>query len=207
MKDWKDTTTIEVSTPDGKTTGPIPAKEFSRRVKEELKKMAAKKDDPYADKPEYWRDNALDKLGEEIRMKHHEHLHDAEIIFLMTKKASVKGGLISYGKTKLANGLTRYFARADFVIVITAMLWDKATPQAHRAMVDHELCHCSYEEDGEGNRTWTIQHHDVEEFTDTIDRHGLWHDSLKTFGQAVGRQLELGLNDKAGAKKATAGTI
>lgn len=165
--------------------------------------MAAGKEDPYAEKPEYWRDSVLDKLSEEIRMKHHEHLHNAEIVFLLTKKASVKGGRISYGKTRLANGLTKYFARADFVIVITAMLWDKATPEKRRVMVDHELCHCSYEEDEKGNRTWAIRHHDVEEFTAIVDRHGLWQEQLRDFGLAVGRQLELGLTPKGETKKAS----
>lgn len=202
MKDWKDDTTIEISTPGGKSTGPIPAKEFIGRIKEGLKNMAA---DPksYDDRPDYWRDASLDKLAEELRMKHHEHLHDSQIVFLMTKKAPVKGGMMSYGKTKCPSGMLKHFARADFVIVITAQLWDKADREKRMAMVDHELCHCSFEEDEDGSRTWTIRHHDVEEFTGIIDRHGLWQEPLLEFGAAVGRQLELGLNDKAGAKKAS----
>ena len=209
MKNWKDDTTIEISTPAGGTTGPIPAKEFSQRVKEGLNNMAASNPmnstnpkDKYSDKPEYWRDTSLDKLAEEIRMKHHDHLHDAEILFLLTKKASPKGGRVSYGKTKLMNGLVKYLARADFIIIIMAPIWDQADLKKRRAMVDHELCHCSYDEDVEGNRTWTIRHHDVEEFTKVIDRHGLWQEQLQDFGQAVGRQLELGLNDKGEAKRA-----
>lgn len=156
----------------------------------------------HADKPDYWRDTALDKLAEELRLKHHEHLRDTEISYLMTKKVKPKNGMMSYGKTKCPNGLLKHFARTDFIITMTAELWDEADLSKRRAMVDHELCHCAFEEDEEGNRTPIIRHHDIEEFTKIIDRHGLWHDDLKTFGQAVGRQLELGLNDKAEAKEA-----
>ena len=210
MKNWKDDTTIEISTPDGKTTGPIPAKEFSRRVKEGLKKMAASNPtnstnpkDKYSDKPDYWRDSALDKLAEEVRMKHHEHLHDAEISYLMTKKPMNRGGKAIAGKAKLSKGLIGFYSKADFIIIIDAAYWDNFDVPQRRALVDHELKHCSYEDHEEGNRTWIIRGHDIEEFTDIVDRHGLWHDDLKTFDQAVGRQLELGLNEKAGDKKAS----
>ncbi len=201
MKDWKDTTTIEISTPDGKTTGPIPAKEFNRRVEEGLKKMAAAKEDRYADSPDYWRDSALDHLAEEVRMKWHEHLHEAEISFLMTKKPMSRGGRAIAGKAKLSKGLLSFYSKADFVIIVSAEFWDKADVPKRRALLDHELKHCTYEEDEKsGEKIWMLRGHDIEEFTDVVDRHGLWHDGLKTFGHAVGRQLELGLNGRAGEK-------
>ena len=205
MKSWKDDTTIEISTPDGQTTGPIPAKEFNRRVKEGLKKMAAAKENKYDDKPEFWRDTNLDHLAEEIRVKHHEHLHDAEISYLMTKKPMNRGGKLILGKAKLSKGLLGFYSRADFIIIIQAEAWDKADLPTRQALVDHELCHCTYEPEEDGSKTWALRGHDVEEFTDIIDRHGLWHDDLKLFGRAVGRQLELGLNGRSGEKKASDG--
>ena len=202
MKSWKDNTTIEISTPDGRTTEPIPAKEFNRRVKEGLKKMAVAKENKYDDKPEFWRDTNLDHLAEEIRIKHHEHLHDAEISYLMTKKPMSRGGKVIAGKAKLSKGLLGFYSRADFIIIIQAEAWDEADVPKRQALVDHELCHCTYEPEEDGSKTWALREHDVEEFTKIIDRHGLWKEDLQSFGQAVGRQLELGLNIKSEAKSA-----
>lgn len=195
MKDWKDETTIELSTPDGETTGPFPAREFSQRVKEGLKAMAGKA--TYDDKPDYWRDSTLDHLAEEVRQKWHEHLHDAVMSYLLTKKPMNRGGKAIAGKAKLSKGLIYFYSKSDFIIIVSAEFWDRADVSQRRALLDHELKHCAFEEDEKsGEVTWLLRGHDIEEFTDVVDRHGLWHDGLKTFGQAVGRQLELGLEPK-----------
>ena len=164
--------------------------------------MAAAKENKYDDKPEFWRDTNLDHLAEEIRIKHHEHLHDAEISYLMTKKPMSRGGKVIAGKAKLSKGLLGFYSRADFIIIIQAEAWDKADLPTRQALVDHELCHCTYEPEEDGSKTWALREHDVEEFTKIIDRHGLWKEDLQSFGQAVGRQLELGLNIKSEAKSA-----
>lgn len=152
--------------------------------------------------PDYWRDPELDRIGKELRLKHHEHLHDADLSFVMTKKPMTRGGQAIFGKAQLANGLLGFYSKADFVITISAEAWDKADVAKRRAMVDHELCHCTCNPEEDGSQTWTLGGHDIEEFTKIVDRHGLWKEDLQVFGQAVGRQLELGLTPKGEAKKA-----
>lgn len=218
-----DDTTIEISSPGHGTSGPISSKEFNRRVKqfslrlkEGIKKMAAnsklqtQNSKLYDDKPDYWRDTSLDKIAEELRNRYHEHLHDAEISYLMTKKPMSRGGKIIDGKAKRLSGLLAFYSHADFIIIIQGAAWDEADVKKRRALVDHELKHCASEEDEKtGETAWVMRRHDIEEFTDIIDRHGLWHDGLKIFGQAVMRQLELPLtaNEKAKEKTSAAGAL
>lgn len=205
MTNWRDMTTIEISTPDGQTTGPIPAKQFSERVKGGLRTMAKSEKrmskiggrienpEDSDSKPEYWADSELEEIATELIRKHHNHLLEAEISYRITSKPMSRAGKAIAGKAKKASGLLKHYARVDFIIVVADWAWDGESREKHMALVDHELCHCSVEHDKAGNRSWILVGHDVEEFTKIIDRHGLWHEGLKPFGQAVVRQLELPL--------------
>lgn len=202
MKGWKDTTTIEISTPEGGTTGPIPAKEFSKRVKGFMKTMVKINTDDST--PEYWRDSELEEIGKSLIQKHHNHLLEAEISYLVTSRAMSRAGKRVAGKARKTSGVLKYYARADFEIVVSGAIWGEMLQAEREALVDHELSHCSVEHDDDGNRNWVFRGHDIEEFIAVVDRHGLWHEDLKTFGEAVARQLELPLpihlNEKAKKK-------
>lgn len=201
MKDWKDTMTIEISTPEGGTSGPMPVKEFSRRTKQGLKAMAKINDDST---PEYWPDSQLEEIAAGLIQKHHNHLIEAQISYRVTSKTMSRAGKAIAGKAKKASGLLQHFAGADFVIVVSDAFWVDMDRRRRTALVDHELCHCSIDHDDDGNRSWVLAGHDTEEFTAVIDRHGLWHDGLKPFAEAVARQLELPLKaDEKPKKKAT----
>lgn len=69
--------------------------------------------------------------------------------------------------------------QAFFVITIWYGVWKTMTPEQRMALVDHELCHCTFKEDKEGNITAAMRGHDVEEFTEIVGRWGLWDDGLK----------------------------
>lgn len=76
-------------------------------------------------------------------------------------------------------------------------------PEEQRAaLVDHELCHFTREEWEEPDPkvqskwvtvygaatdpdSWGIREHDVEEFSEIIERHGLWDIGIETFAEAV----------------------
>src|SRR3990167_3357682 len=144
MKNWKDTTTIEISTPDGRTTGPIPAKQFSERVKEGLKKMAKGKpktidrgQDARKVTPEYWRDPQLEEIAADLIKKHHNHLFDAEISYRVTSKPMSRAGKAIAGKARKASGLLKHFADADFIVIVSDIFWNKMDPPARRPVVHH----------------------------------------------------------------------
>jgi hypothetical protein len=81
----------------------------------------------------------------------------------------------------------------DFLIVVARDVWDNASsvnPEAHRALVHHELLHVGvrYDEDGgtkvdeASSRLKTYcRNHDVEEFEAVLSTYGAWHGELRRF--------------------------
>jgi hypothetical protein len=70
-----------------------------------------------------------------------------------------------------------------------------------RALLDHELCRCTVEEDDDGNVMHWIVGHDIEEFNAIIERHGDWLGEVKklTKAQALHVQLSLDLVEGTGS--------
>lgn len=152
---------------------------------------------------DYWPEPELDRIGAELVGKYHNHLLEAEISYLVTSKTMSRAGKAIAGKARKASGLIKYYARSDFIIVVADTFWQAVGRPERLALVDHELSHCSVDHDEDGNRSWVLVGHDIEEFTAVVDRHGLWHDALKKFGRSAAKQLELDLakpNQKSEAK-------
>lgn len=57
------------------------------------------------------------------------------------------------------------------------------------ALIDHELCHCEVDDDG----NLYARPHSIEEFTEIIERHGLWKGDVKEFARAAKTAKELPL--------------
>lgn len=75
----------------------------------------------------------------------------------------------------------------DFLVLIDRNIWGGYDAEERLALMDHELSHCWYEteEDGEtqkfakdGSPKWAIRGHDVEEFCGVVARRGLWNPAL-----------------------------
>lgn len=162
-------------------------------------------------KPEQWpAGDDVRQLAEEIIGESHPHLADAEILYLMRYPSWKAKGKTVGGVTCLATpqhkALTGNKGLA-FIITINSEEWDRLPAPQQRALLDHELCHCEYDstkDEEEGDSPWKLVGHDVEEFGDVIERHGLWHDDLRLFADEVGRQLELGLGAAPPRKRAGA---
>lgn len=60
------------------------------------------------------------------------------------------------------------------------------------ALIDHELCHCDYDDVEE---VAGIRGHDVEEFREIIERYGLWRQDLVEIAPAFQRAVQMGLPD------------
>lgn len=139
------------------------------------------------------------EVGRELIEQYHRHLEDATIQYLFTSAKRTKAGRVVLGTAARANPILKYFSSdkygigADFVLLFSLDEWFALNEAQRAALVDHELCHCSGEyDDNREQWTWSIRGHDVEEFAEVIERHGLWRRDLEQMASAID-QLRLPL--------------
>jgi hypothetical protein len=136
------------------------------------------------------RSQEVKAIAEELIASHHDHLSKARIAYLFADRGSKKLGKVLVGKATKASDLIAHFGQVDFIIVINRETWTALTIRQRDALVDHELCHCRMTITKTGEIRWWIRSHDVEEFSEIIERHGLWFPDLEKF-VAASRQVEL----------------
>lgn len=133
---------------------------------------------------------------DQLIASHHEHLVDSEadIALIWWLKPSYAAGKLKLGMAAKATdvqnaliGLTsKKSSGYQFVIFLSASAWEKFTPDQREALMDHELCHCFAEleeqnERGNGGWKFKLRKHDLEEFGEVVQRHGLWIKDLQDF--------------------------
>jgi hypothetical protein len=135
-------------------------------------------------------DEDVREMANDVIAHHHPHLADANFVFLMRSPTAKSKGKAVLGTAKKATPEHKalYLGEVDFIVTLAGAEWKDMTNRARRALLDHELCHCV----GDSMKGWSMRGHDVEEFSEIIERHGLWHDELKELGETM-RQLELDL--------------
>lgn len=144
-------------------------------------------------------------IAEEVIDDHHPHLANAPIRYVFRDTASVSRGRVVLGRARKVSGLNAYLVglvgreRVDppadfFVLEIAADEWQRLDIKQRVALVDHELCHLWVEEPADPleHRKLRIVGHDVEEFTEVIQRHGLWRPSVKAFADAAQMTIDIG---------------
>lgn len=104
-------------------------------------------------------------------------------------------GRVTIGKCRKASDLDRELMEFDFIILLSKSFWLDldVTDEQRRALLDHELMHaavkCSEngepEEDAKGRIVYRIRKHDIEEFADTVKRHGIYRGDLDNFAAAL----------------------
>lgn len=138
------------------------------------------------------------EIAEKIIDKHHPHLKDAK-------------GVIGYyfrdgnsdwaGKAKKCTAFERHVTDYMLFVFINKDAWRVFTPDQRQALVDHELCHFKRKservwneekkvwedkyEPANASDSWQMREHDVEEFSEIIQRHGLWETGIERFAVAV----------------------
>jgi hypothetical protein len=134
-------------------------------------------------------------LAELVR-DHHEDLRPARfaIAWNLTWQPDADGRT-KIGMAKRASDLDRELAAFDFVILLRRAFWkdDRVTDEQRRALLDHELCHCARATtkggdpavDERGRPVWRIRKHDIEEFSEVVDRHGMWSRDLENLAAAL----------------------
>ncbi|MGV3617947.1 MAG: putative metallopeptidase [Fimbriimonas sp.] len=70
-----------------------------------------------------------------------------------------------------------------FLVTVALDVWETLEPSQRKALVDHELKH--FVESDDDPPMPSLQGHDLEEFVDIVDRHGLWEPSMRPFAAAI----------------------
>lgn len=148
---------------------------------------------------EWVRHYVLEKDVEELVEKIHPHLRAAKIVVLQKPKAGKRHGRVLITQTKRASEATAALLKDEigplhYVIEIGKDAWDTLSQERKKVVLDHALCYCAGQDPDKG--TWKLRGPDVEEFTQIIERHGLWTGELEIFSKEAAKQLEL-LDGKA----------
>lgn len=144
---------------------------------------------------------AVERIATTLIGKYHAHLSDVEIRYCFRDKAAKSKGQTVWGKARKVSGLNAYLAHdqaedgADagdddfFVIEIAEDVWVVLNDKQRTALVDHELAHCSIDYDDENDTIkLVLRAHDLEEFREVVERHGLWRPEISEFVNAVQQQ-------------------
>ena len=94
------------------------------------------------------------------------------------------------GKCSKATGKWRYLVDKDFVIEVFSGFWEPATQNQKEALLLHELCHIISEENDEGEITWKIKKHDLEEFNFVVEKYKDWRPELSEFKKCLNGKEE-----------------
>lgn len=141
-------------------------------------------------------DHSAYELMREVREENHDETAPARIALAWHKglKADVDGHVV-LGKCMKASDLQRELVNWDFVIILNQITWNypEFDKEKKMALIDHELCHAArvYDKDGEpkidskGRPVWRVRKHDIEEFQEIVDRHGIWKRDLQRFADAL----------------------
>lgn len=141
-----------------------------------------------------WRAVDAEQIAtEELIPAYHPDLIDARVLFLMTTKERKSAGKLVWAKTTKLSGANKFLSSGkdedidegyDFMVLISSDVWDRLTTKQRRALIDHELSHCTGTETDDGFK-WGYRGHDLEEFRDVVQRNGPWNDEIKDFVETL----------------------
>ena len=125
---------------------------------------------------------------EDLIPTHHAHLAEANIAYLFVEELPKTHGKTCLAKVKKAGALERYLGQVDYVLIVHYEEWRCMGEDRKRAVVDHELCHCTMSPDEHGRPRYGLRTHDLEEFAEIVERHGLWRADVKDFAEVIQQQ-------------------
>lgn len=125
-------------------------------------------------------------VARDIIEAHHRHLVEAKMLYLFRFGTWKVNRKIRGGSAEKCSGKIKFLTGADFIITINGECWPHMDTKTQCALVDHELCHCGKgDNDADGNPTWYIEPHTVEDFAAVIRRHGLWGEDIMKIAKAM----------------------
>lgn len=138
-------------------------------------------------------------LMDELIREHHPDLRAARFVLAwnLTWQPDADGRVV-IGQVKRSSDLDRELIDFDFVILLRRAFWrdERISDEQRAACMDHQLCHCQRATtkggdpavDERGRPVWRLRKHDVEEFADVIERHGMHSHDLEQVAAALRKQ-------------------
>lgn len=136
-------------------------------------------------------DEEAQNLADEVLRAHHGDLiglADCKVVFRFIVNEDAKGrlkypkpnkhGVVVLGRAKCYSAADRSAGCPDFLVTLLYNFWEQATYEQRRALVDHELCHCGVEDDGDNFKPMSVPH-EFEGFLEELQRHGPWDHKLR----------------------------
>lgn len=132
----------------------------------------------------------VEVLAKQIINDIRPQLGHVRIAYVFRPEAAISDDKVIAGMCVRVDDRNRSIHDHDFIIEISKDIWDDATEEFRRALIDHELGHAGLRADENGdilydektNRPKTyIRKHDIEEFSDVFERHGAYHKNLRDF--------------------------
>lgn len=138
-------------------------------------------------------------IGKELVHKYHTviEFYGIRVDYVFLKNTPIKNGREILGRAKKVSGLNAWLAMSEkersnktkpdvfFIIEVSWEIWRRLPKEKRRALVDHELSHCTFNEKGSP----TTKAHDLEEFNHIVERHGIWTNDIREFIDAA-REVE-----------------
>lgn len=119
--------------------------------------------------------------------EHEPELQDASIAVLFWTEGPMKAGKAVLGQAKKVG--KEYQALGfdyDFIIYLSRPMYDGLNEQQRRALIHHELLHCSFVNDPNAEeQKATIVPHDFEEFNKIINLYGFWWPTAERTVEAI----------------------
>jgi hypothetical protein len=152
--------------------------------------------------PKFRRAPEVAELAREIIARHHPHLLDIRIEYVFGDAAPEANGRVTLGKAMRISGVNAELARLEdgsededdedafFCIVMYDDVWPNLNDCRRTALLDHGLCHCKVKISKTGVLKLYIAPHDLEEFTEIVERHGLWSKDVQKIAAAI-KQAQL----------------
>ncbi len=127
------------------------------------------------------------EIAKDLIQKYHPDLKEARVAFVFRDKASKSANKMVLGKaSKISDKLKAAGLDYDFLIWLAEEEYSELLPEQQRALIDHELCHCSFLD-----QVPEMRHHDIEEFKCIIERYGFWNMSLLEIKPALTNALQM----------------
>lgn len=143
------------------------------------------------------------KAGEEVQDvirelvgEAHPHLVDIvdDIIVIFKEKASRKGNYPQLGKTSKAPALISLLGERQyqFVIELGADTWVELEDSQKKALLDHQLCFISGEEDEKtAEMKYSLTTPDISYFSSEVERNGHWRPDFSKEEETDSEDMEL----------------
>jgi hypothetical protein len=135
-------------------------------------------------------DSEVIEMANVIIKAHHKHLEKARIGFSFRSEAIRSRGRATIGKAQKVPDRMRLYVEYDFLIWLAQDYWDKGDYKFRKALIDHELCHCGYDDNGNP----CMVPHDIEEFYDIVSRHGEWSADVTLVNAALNTYRQQSMN-------------